>query len=103
MSQITKEELEIEMNKIKEVILSVLVHQEYLDIERATEFLNHYAIIVRKKGWLGKFIDKFRGNQNLQYQVIALIDHPFIEQKEEPTTHLKVVPIKKEETDDPTK
>lgn len=48
-------------NQSKELFVSAMVNNGFLTKEQGKEIKENYAIIVKKKGWLGEMWDKVRG------------------------------------------
>jgi hypothetical protein len=108
---LTKEQFEHALNKAKEVTISAMVREEIIDVEEAMYFLENYAVVLIRKNWLGKLIDRFRGLDNdeagnYRYQVVRLVDYESTDEEKDKPDHLKVVPLKvvpfKGNKDEPT-
>ena len=70
---------QVEANKIKELVVSALVAEGYLDRAKAHEFLSCYCVVMRERGWFGRLIDKAFGEVKegyMQYQVAKLVKWP---------------------------
>lgn len=69
------EELTINANLSKEILLSVL-DKEGLLKESAETLNSKYAVVIHPKGFFGKIIDKLRGidsSDNLQVSVVKVL------------------------------
>jgi len=57
LSQMTDEQLTMNANQIKDVVLEAL-DQEGLLKKSAEEIGSEYAVVIHRKGFFGRFIDK---------------------------------------------
>jgi len=65
-------------NQIKEQLIYQLHLDGVIDADTCEEILNHYAVTMVKKGWLGTMIDKACGikdNKGLAIMVARIIGH----------------------------
>lgn len=46
-------------NLVKEALLDALVKEKLVSQEHADAIKSNYAVIVTKRSWLGRFLDKF--------------------------------------------
>jgi hypothetical protein len=54
----TETDVQNNSNVVKEVVVRGLANEGLIDKDKIDEILNKYAVVVVKKGWLGRAIDK---------------------------------------------
>lgn len=62
-------------NQIKELVVTAMSEQELVTEAAAEKFLAQYAVIVIKKGWLGKTIDRvldFKKPDDKKFQLVRI-------------------------------
>jgi hypothetical protein len=60
-------------NQVKELMINDMLARDLLTNEEATRYLEQYAVVVVKKGWLGTAIDKAIGLKDADDKKIQLI------------------------------
>ncbi len=55
----TLQDLQGLSNQVKEVVVTSLAKEGFLDGEQAEKFLENYIVMVSEKGFCGRLIDKF--------------------------------------------
>ena len=67
-------EFQSNANRVKEHIFDILEDEKFVTSEQAKTLKERYAIIVYKKGWLGKAIDKILNLEEnaLHFKLIKL-------------------------------
>ena len=54
----TETDIQTTANSVKELVINSLVKEGFIDKEKQEELLSKYAVVVVRKGWLGRTIDK---------------------------------------------
>jgi hypothetical protein len=57
----TEQDLTQSINQGKELLIRAMAADGIISEEDASEAIKYYAIIVARKGWLGRIFDKARG------------------------------------------
>lgn len=60
-------------NQVKELMINDLLARDLLTNEEATNYLERYAVVVVRQGWLGKTLDKALGLKEANDKKIQLI------------------------------
>ncbi len=60
-------------NQVKELMINDMLARDLLTNEESTRYLEQYAVVVVKKGWLGSVIDKAIGLDDTNDKKIQLI------------------------------
>ena len=60
----TETDIQSNSNIVKEVVVRGLANDGFIDKDNVEDILNKYAIVVVRKGWLGKTIDKIFFNKD---------------------------------------
>jgi hypothetical protein len=69
------QQLSAASNQIKELIVTALIEKGLVAEDDGTSFLEHYAVVVVKKGWLGASIDRvlgFKQDDDKKFQLVRL-------------------------------
>lgn len=75
------EEIISNANITKEVLMDALVIFGEIDKEKAEKIKEEYAVIVHKRGMLGKVIDRLKGHSDTDYR-IQIVKLPIIRNEE---------------------
>ena len=62
--QFNETELQQVANQIKELLVDHMTGENILSVENCREVKRNWAIVVKKKGWLGEMWDRWRGQDN---------------------------------------
>jgi len=63
-----------QFNMVKEALLDALVKEKMMKQEVADALKENYAIVLTKRSWLGKFIDKlvFGNNDKDEFKIVVV-------------------------------
>jgi len=81
---LTETDLQEIANQVKEIVLISLAKEKVLD-KPLNQLLENYAVVVHKKGWLGRQMDKLLHPNNPEQMMISVVKviHPDYDEKKE--------------------